>query len=293
MKKILTIILVCILVIAFGVMIFFLVMNYSGSGSQTPSPDEKTVCIDDFSFDSIDFHQHLDTTPSLAIDIVLHLPVANPDIPVSAVLRRNIIADVLGQKYLCGDAPESIKAYVGELNSSFRSSMDEMDFSPSDLNDEGISYMYSWEESLRSSIFIASSQILVTKTTFYSYTGGAHGFGGDNYCVYSLLNGKRLSLGDIFLSDSSSRAAVSKFLHSALRSLIANDEDYRDMEVFSWDDVKPVENFYVSSKGITFVYLPYDIAAYCYGQISLTLPFAAVQPYLIPESPVYKYFSNN
>ena len=45
-------------------------------------------------------------------------------------------------------------------------------------------------------------------------------------------------------------------------------------------------NVYLTSGGAVFVYLPYEIAAYAYGQISVFVPFSAMQGLLKPGLPV-------
>lgn len=250
---------------------------------------EDTIATPVITFDTVAYHTYPDSTPSIAMDICLQLPVEDDAIPVTSVLRRNIVADVLGEKYLKeGDADRALKAYVRDLQKRFVESMAEFDV---DIDDDGMSSMFNWESMLHTNVVLYSPQIIVTKTQFYDYTGGAHGFGGDNYSVYSVVTGKMQKLSDVFRSDKATYLALEQQLKAKLNELIANSEEYGDMEIMSPENVKPVENFNVTPEGITFVYLPYDIAAYCYGQISVTLPIAEIRPYLLDDSPVAHYYA--
>ena len=244
----------------------------------------------ELTFDSISYHDHPDAAPSFTFDVVLLLPNENPDNPVSSLLRRNIIVDVLGDKYAdAGDANEALKAYVAMRQSQFEEAMAEMDYDPAD-NHDGMEYMFMWESMLRTSVDLYSAPLLVYRTTSYDYTGGAHGYGASYYSVYSTANGKRQQLNDVFLADQSARQALVKLVQNELRRMIATEEQCEGMEVFDWDAVKPTENFYITEQGITFCYPQYEIAAYCFGEIEITLPVEAIRPYLIKGSVVERYF---
>ncbi len=46
------------------------------------------------------------------------------------------------------------------------------------------------------------------------------------------------------------------------------------------------ENFYLSDKGITFIYDPFEIAAYSYGEIAITLGWDQLRPLVSDNSPL-------
>ena len=243
----------------------------------------------ELTFDSIAYHDHPDAVPSISVDAVLVLPNDNPANPVSAVLRRNMLADAVGGRCAsAGDATEALLAYVSSLQSEFDEAMADMEYDSYD--DDGLDYMFKWESELRTSVEYYSDPLLVYKTTTYSYAGGAHGYGADSYSVYSTLNGKRQQLDDVFRDDPLSRQTLAELVKAELKRMIATRQEYQGMEVFEWNDVTPVDNFYVSEQGVTFSFPQYEIAAYCFGQIEISLPAADIRPYLVEGSPVALFF---
>ncbi len=254
--------------------------------AETPAAESMEL-----TFDSIAYHDHPDAEPSLSVDAVLVLPNENPSNPVSLLLRKQVVADALGEKYAVqGDAAEALRAYVGDLQKQFEESMAEMDYDPADAAD-GMGYMFNWESELHTTVALYCDPLLVCQTTNYNYTGGAHGYGAAEYAVYSTINGKRQQVDDVFLADAQSRAGLLKLMHSRLEQMIAKEEGYGDMDV-SWDAVKPTaSNFMVSADGVTFRFNQYEIAAYCYGPIDIVLTVDEIRPYLVEDGVVAAYFN--
>ena len=238
------------------------------------------------SFDSVVFHSHPDGVPSLAIDVSLALPAADPSNPVSRLLRRNVLTDALGERFVTSaySTDDALVAYVNSLQAEFDKAMEECDLDDGDLGD-GSDYMFLWENELSTTVSNYSNPILVCKTTGYSYEGGAHGLGGDRYNVYSTVTGMPQRLADVF--EPSSLQAVARLMRDELGRMIPDSE----IGDFSIDEVRPVENFNVTPDGITFVFNPYEIAAYSYGVIEISLPAAEVRRYIRAESAVAAYFA--
>ena len=100
--------------------------------------------------------------------------------------------------------------------------------------------------------------------TDYSYTGGAHGMNTETCLVFSLETGDRLGLEDIFREDSMSAlpGLLMKHVSEAF-------EDPSDSGYLLVTDIPATENFSISDSGITFIYNPYEIAAYAAGTIRI------------------------
>ena len=58
---------------------------------------------------------------------------------------------------------------------------------------------------------------------------------------------------------------------------------------FSVEEIMPTDNFYFNTKGITWIYNPYQIAVYPLGEIKVTLSWKAIHEYLSETSPIYEF----
>ena len=46
------------------------------------------------------------------------------------------------------------------------------------------------------------------------------------------------------------------------------------------NEFKISDNFYISPNGVTFVYAPYEVAAYAYGSVKVHFTFDEISPFL-------------
>ncbi|MHA6727732.1 RsiV family protein [Chryseobacterium sp. A301] len=113
---------------------------------------------------------------------------------------------------------------------------------------------------------------LTVHYTGYGYTGGAHGYAYDLYKVVDIENQKRVELKDIVALD---KVDWNKVL---LKEADERKENFFEPEKLSYN-----KNFFFDEKGLSFTYNQYEIAAYVYGIITITVPYAAISSALTPE----------
>lgn len=106
----------------------------------------------------------------------------------------------------------------------------------------------------------------------YGFAGGAHGLETFDYYSVDLKSGKLLELTDIFPADS--LTSLANILTNKLRQMSGLKENQKltDSGYFS-DEIKPIENFYLTDSGIGFFYNHYDIAPYSSGSTDIFLTF--------------------
>lgn len=127
-------------------------------------------------------------------------------------------------------------------------------------------------EYLTSLRFMQQRYNLATFKQFnYSYTGGAHGMHFTSYFVIDLLTQKQLFLADVLQEAS---------LESLKTKLFAAYTQYDNELAQGWFASKEealealaTENFFFNGQGLNFVYAPYTLAPYAYGEVTLTLPY--------------------
>ncbi len=129
-----------------------------------------------------------------------------------------------------------------------------------------------------------SEQYVSVADFSYEFSGGAHGNYGTGSTVLDVKKMKFLKLTDVFtpagkekLAPLLDAAARAKF--NIAKGAKLNSDDGGELLV---DKIVPNENFYLTGKGIGFIYTPYEIAAYAYGEINLFIPFEKLTGLLQP-----------
>jgi hypothetical protein len=128
--------------------------------------------------------------------------------------------------------------------------------------------------------------MLTLDQTFYDYSGGAHGQGGDNYYNYEIQTQARIRLPEV-LDTMQFREDISRLLEAQYRvdhqlaagTPLSTAGADRGVNLFQ-DNIPLTNNFYLTAKGIGFSYQPYELGAYALGSVDIFLPYTEVMPYL-------------
>ena len=137
-------------------------------------------------------------------------------------------------------------------------------------------YGYNYYSISEYGIDYLSEKIASINEYFYEYTGGAHGLHGKIYKVYSLSNGERLKIEDILI-DVNNLDLINKVKEKLLS--IADEESYFNLDGLSLQE----NNFYITSKGLTFTWGIYEIAPYATGDSEVLFLVDEIMPYLKDE----------
>ena len=137
-------------------------------------------------------------------------------------------------------------------------------------------YGYNYYSISEYGIDYLSEKIASINEYFYEYTGGAHGLHGKIYKVYSLSNGERLKIEDILI-DVNNLDLINKVKEKLLS--IADEESYFNLDALSLQE----NNFYITSKGLTFTWGIYEIAPYATGDSEVLFSIDEIMPYLRDE----------
>ena len=121
-----------------------------------------------------------------------------------------------------------------------------------------------------------SEKIASINKYFYEYTGGAHGVHEKVYKVYSLSDGERLKIEDILINVNDSNL-INKVKEKLLS--MADKESYFNLDELSLEN----NNFYITSKGLTFTWGIYEIAPYAMGDSEVLFLADEILPYLKDE----------
>lgn len=109
----------------------------------------------------------------------------------------------------------------------------------------------------------------------YHY-GAAHGY----YYIGSMLFD--LATGDLVHEDDLFVEGYRPKLTELLETYVVNFEDYEE-DFLLVDSIEPNDNFSVNEDGITYFFNPYEITAYAYGIVDITIPWDALKEILKPD----------
>lgn len=256
---------------------------------ETDTVAEDTVVAEpEIQYDTLRYSQNPKKAPSLTLNYSIVLPIEDEAIPVTKVLRSNIITDILGEEYTKMEANEAFKKYIKNEQDAFENSINDiMEGEDAELLEED-AYMYKFDR-LISTTIKTTENLMVVDELFSSYDGGAHGYGGDLFYNYDLKSGKRLKLEDVMMLDKGAQSQLSELLYKKLMELSESEGQYNGMEI--WDS-SATDNYYIENGEMVFVYLPYAVAAYCFGVVYVPLKYKDIETLLIPGTAVEKELSD-
>ncbi|MDR2144531.1 MAG: RsiV family protein [Treponema sp.] len=147
-------------------------------------------------------------------------------------------------------------------------------------------YDQSWEYTEEQEVSVAGPYALITRQNFI-YEGGAHPDYATLYYVLDVKTPRALSLEDIIAEKNQPGfyALINRELrrHSdELTDQPLSPEAPLSAGIYFEDSVTPV-NFYPAAEGLHLQWNPYDIAAYVFGVIDITIPWNELADLLSPE----------
>jgi hypothetical protein len=141
----------------------------------------------------------------------------------------------------------------------------------------GMTATFNWESDVNMQILWNAGNIVSMAYKSYQYTGGAHGLGNISLTVFDLNQNRILSINDIFKSGY--EHVLQEVLENHLREQydIAPGEPLNGQNGILFDKhLALTKNFYLTGRGIGFIYNPYEVAPYVVGQIELFVPFSEI-----------------
>lgn len=105
-----------------------------------------------------------------------------------------------------------------------------------------------------------------------------------NYTTIDLMNMKQVTINDIFQDEAISD--VTKLLKDKLMSdlNIKDESDLMDLGYFNLGNLTANNNFVISDSGMTWTFLPYEIACFGVGETRISLSYEQLANYRNPNS---------
>ncbi|HET7361706.1 MAG TPA: DUF4163 domain-containing protein [Salinimicrobium sp.] len=164
--------------------------------------------------------------------------------------------------------PDSLKTAIRNFISEFKRFK-------SDYPESVAGYAFT----LNDSIARHSDSLLVVKTKYYIFTGGAHGYGATNFLSFNTQTGKKLNKKDLFTHLDAFTAYAENLFREKFE--IPKDENINSTGFFFEDNTFALpNNIGILKDEVILLYNPYEAASYAQGQLVLRIPENEVRQWL-------------
>ncbi|MCX6282595.1 MAG: DUF3298 domain-containing protein [Bacteroidetes bacterium] len=214
-------------------------------------------------------------SPRGSVSMALLSPMESGNSVISDTLRKTMLKEFNNSPYT-GNHPDSV------LAGNFRVYKQDYLTGNEDLYKQAPNAAsMNWELLKFMHIICNDNYILSFYILNYAFTGGAHGLENLDLTNINLKTSKVLKLENLLVEGK--KQDLSKLLTKKLKLMIKIKEDQRlsDNGYFT-DEIQPCENFYLTSRGIGFLYNHYDIAPYSFGTTDIYLTADEVKGIILP-----------
>lgn len=141
----------------------------------------------------------------------------------------------------------------------------------------GVRATFNWESDYDMQVLWNQDSVISLSGTTYQYTGGAHGLTSNTLLAFDRKRTGAMRLSDIFRPAYQARLQTVLEKHLRVQYDLGADQPLDGRKGMLFNAHLPLtSNFYVTGKGIGFIYNPYEVAPYSYGIIELYVPFREV-----------------
>lgn len=213
-----------------------------------------------------------DDSTRISFDFSMEYPVSGLSEQALKEMQSTIIATAFGNNYLSYGIEDAIRNYVSEAAESYRdANLPILEIMKEEGGQMTLASL-NWENYKKLTYTGSYKGLCNYVFEDYSFTGGAHGTSAEIALVFDEKTGKTLNESDIFTEGY-------EFPVSELLKRHLNDGREEAIPLFN-EEITPNGNFSIDGEGVTFIYNQYEIAAYAYGIIRITVPAEEIKPYL-------------
>jgi len=210
---------------------------------------------------------------TITLDVDIEYPESGFSKNGLEAVREEIKEALYDDKYAEYGIQEGFRIYFNDLLQEYRAVnlpvleefTDEYGESPASLD---------WQYVINAHFSERCRNMVSYVVTKYQMTGGAHGMQTTKSYTFDTASGEKIEEDDIFAD------GYGTTLSSLLTAHLTDGRDNPDALSLFVDKIEPNENFYVGKEGITYIYMPYEIAPYSSGTITVTVPWEELKPIL-------------
>ncbi|MCM1035026.1 MAG: DUF3298 and DUF4163 domain-containing protein [Paludibacter sp.] len=229
-------------------------------------------------------------TDSLLVSFEIEFPTALADDSVLSVVQQSLLDKLFGARYVGMSVEESMHAFIAMYQTEYinNNKVLKEQLSEEYAEEEGLLPFFCEEDHLAARVISLTGNVFSYGIEQYVYMGGAHGVSNRFFYNYDLTTGALLAETDLFIENY--RSHLIQLLRD---NLIAQNDEFESESDLSESDyelekIVPNNNFYITDEGITWVFNPYDIAPYAYGETEITVPVAQIRALLLPDVELWK-----
>lgn len=149
---------------------------------------------------------------------------------------------------------------------------------------------YTWEQEIQ--VAYQTQNMISLIYDAYSYTGGAHGQENTLYYNFNTKANKVLKLNDLLIENYSTE--LTKIAEEIFRQKEElTPEEPLNGYFFENNTFSLNNNFLITKTGLQFLYNPYEIKAYAFGQTMLLIPYQKISRLINENSILGQYISKN
>ncbi len=156
-------------------------------------------------------------------------------------------------------------------------------------NSQNNDYNYEpiYEFNSKYDIVYQDKNILSFENFYSEYTGGAHVNSIVTAFIYDINSGERINEKATDLLYTVEDAGLIKLLREKLLEFQYSSKNM----YFDFDDIRLNNNYYASKTGITFIYVPYEIAPYGNGYTYIHFTYEELKPFVKRNSKLWYLFN--
>jgi hypothetical protein len=255
---------------------------------------EKKISENDIKFQKyqIDTTYHLfGDTAKAAIEISLEIdfPSEYKNSETLAMIQQLTLKSVIPSTGAIQGGPmDNLRNFAGLKIAEYKTN--EESFKNGELPaDSDSSPTFEYQYQTKEETVFNKGNIFCFSSTNYSFTGGAHGLQTIRYTCVDLEKNKTITLEDLFKDDYETLLTPIILEKLAKDNNLKSPDELENNGFFDISEIKPNDNFFIDEKGITFVYNPYDIAAYAIGAPKVFIPYGDITFIIASQSPVKRF----
>ena len=224
--------------------------------------------------------------PSIKVNLSMYYPVKYDNQSVLDSLQRLVIKSIIttNSNRTLKDPEEVMRNFIAQLIEEYR--WLEKDYEAAlAMQEESASSFFNEYLGEEKTVFNKNG-IFCFSTDVYRFMGGAHGVSDVRHTCVNLDNGSVITGDDLFIDDYES--FLTPLILGKLVEIrkVKSTKELEKEGFFDISDIRPNNNFYLNEKGITYVYNPYEIAAYYIGTLEVFIPYEDITVILAPQSPI-------
>lgn len=213
--------------------------------------------------------------PAAYIDLEMMAPALNTTDTLGARLHQWIVRLGLAELNETTNKSETAaQRYVSKYLNDFKTNMQravagsEMDFT---------SPVYQYQQQRVMNVLYNRKGLLVLSNYIFDYSGGAHPNHVTHIRCFDIRQQKELKWDDVFKVAPEQMSGLME-THFRLTRGLKSETPLKS--ILFEDKILPNQNFYITHAGVGFWYVPYEIAAYVFGDTEVFIPFEDLKPFV-------------